>query len=291
MSPFGNALTALSGKLCEASQKQYLNPYTAMAWPEALAKDVWCFSPEWISLYGSPTWEGLPETAQKQLSFWETVNFFSLNIHGEKTLLAGLAKRLYRQDFAELAPYLHHFLDEENKHMVYFGRFCTQYGGKIYPSRSVAFPREYAPGEQDFLFFCQILIFEEIVDAYNVHMAQDERLDPLVRAIHLQHHKDEARHLAFGRLLVQDLFQHHGSQWSGEVLEGVRQHVAGFFRTAWREYYNPDVYRDAGLSEPYERMDEAWATPTAQDHRQTLSARCVAYLLEHQILVTEPDLR
>ena len=117
-----------------------------------------------------------PTISGKRLSFCETVNFFSLNIHGEKRLIEGLARRLYRRGMEDLTAYLHHFLDEENKHMVYFGGFCTEYAGKVYPDRKVAFPREYAAGEEDFLFFAQVLIFEEIVDVYNVHLATDERL-------------------------------------------------------------------------------------------------------------------
>ena len=31
--------------------------------------------------------------------------------------------------------------------MVYFGTFCNRYAGKIYPERKLAFPREYAPGD------------------------------------------------------------------------------------------------------------------------------------------------
>ena len=42
-----------------------------------------------------------------------------------------------------LSPYLHHFLDEENKHMIYFGRFCTDYANKIYPDKKLVFPREH----------------------------------------------------------------------------------------------------------------------------------------------------
>jgi hypothetical protein len=41
--------------------------------------------------------------------------------------MQGLAARLYRKDLLGVASYLHHFLDEENKHSVYFGGFCTRY--------------------------------------------------------------------------------------------------------------------------------------------------------------------
>src|SRR6266705_194388 len=63
----------------------------------------------------------------------------NLNIHGEKALVEGLARKLYEREKREISPYLHHFLDEENKHMVYFGEFCTRYAGKIYPDKKLIF--------------------------------------------------------------------------------------------------------------------------------------------------------
>src|SRR5207244_844073 len=143
----------------------------------------------------------------------EAVNFYSLNIHGEKALLEGLAHRLYQPDLSEVSKYLHHFLDEENKHMVYFGEFCLRYAGKIYRDRKVAFPREYERGEEDFLFFGRVMIFEEIVDYFNRRMGNDERLSTVAREINRLHHSDEARHLTFGRRIVKELFEQWRPSW------------------------------------------------------------------------------
>ncbi len=42
----------------------------------------------------------------------------------EKALIEGLAKRLYDEERpSEHSRYIHHFLDEENKHMTFFGNF------------------------------------------------------------------------------------------------------------------------------------------------------------------------
>src|SRR5262249_45171347 len=148
-------------------------------------------------------------------------------------------------------PYLHHFLDEENEHMTCFGTFCTRYAGKIYPDRKVAVPRECAPGEEDLLFFAKVLVFEEIVDVYNRRLAADGRLHPLVRDINRRHPLDESRHLAFGRRWVAERFAELAATWPREVIERVRGYVSEYILATWREYYNPSVYQDAGLPEPY----------------------------------------
>ncbi len=277
-------------KLSDASVKDYINPYSYLDWPEAMDIEQWFTSPELISLYGTGVYDGLTEADRKRLSFYEAVNFFSLNINGEKSLVQGLAERLYRKGNDEITRYLHHFLDEENKHMVYFGGFCMRYAGKIYPDKKMSFPRDYEAGEQDFLFFAKVLIFEEIVDVYNVAISRDERLAQLARQINLLHHRDEARHLVFGRQIVRDLFAYHAPRWSDDTRQRVREYLKGYLAAAWKEYYNPDVYRDSGLEDPFEIQEIAFDNANARAHRKRISEGCVQYLLDNNILDEGPTL-
>ncbi len=283
-------LTATVDKLCKASRKDYINPYSYLEWPDQVDREQWFTSPELISLYGTDLYESLSEVQRKTLSFYEAVNFFSLNIHGEKSLIEGLAHRLYKRDTNDISPYLHHFLDEENKHMIYFGEFCMRYAGKVYPDRKLAFPREYAPGEEDFLFFAKVLIFEEIVDVYNVKMSLDQTLVPVAQQINAMHHRDEARHLVFGRQLVAELFDRFSRQWSADTLTGVREYLVSYLTSTWKQYYNPDVYRDAGLAQPYDVQEEASADVRRRQHRQKISRPCLKYLMDSGILFEEPAL-
>lgn len=284
-----DAFARLLTKLCTTSQQRAVNPYTDIVWPDQLDPEQWYTSPEYISLYGTEVYNGLSTAEQQRLSFYEAVNFFSLNIHGEKALVAGLAQRLYRSGDAGLSPYLHHVLAEENKHMVYFGGFCQRYAGKIYPDRKLAIPRQGADGEDDLLFFTKVLIFEEIVDVYNRSMAHDTRLVPIVRQIHRLHHQEETRHLAFGRQLCQRLFARYAPTWPPETLQGLRDYLRTYLVTLWQEYYNPTVYQDAGLADPYAVRQHALSQAVCRAHRQQVSAPCLRYLVAHGILTEEVD--
>ncbi len=257
-------------------------------WPESVTRPAWFTSPELVSLHGTAHWEALDEAQRQELSFWEAVNFFSLNIHGERSLIEGLAYRLYRPGLTEVTEYLHHFLGEENTHSVWFGTFCLRYGGKVYPERKVSFPADQPDAVADFLFFARVLLFEEVVDCYNTAMADDASLDPLARRINADHHADETRHLVFGRQLVAHLWQEHRPAWSEETVAGVRRHLADYLATMWRDYYNPSVYLDAGLAEPWALAREVWASPAAVSHRAAQSRPGLAAFLAAGILETEP---
>jgi hypothetical protein len=277
----------LVDRLCIASRGDFGSPYD-YAWPDRLPDDAWHFSPELLSIAGTPAGDALSSDDVRRLSFLEAINFFSLNIHGERSLLEGLASRLYRNDL--YTPYLHHFLDEENKHMVYFGTYCLRYAGKIYPDRKLAFPREYADGEDDFLFFARVFLFEEVVDVYNARMAQDKRLEPVAREINRMHHRDEARHLAFGRKLVAELWERHAPGWDAPTIEGIRRYLADYVLAIWREYFNPDVYRDFGFPDPVAFAREAFASDAARARRAEISGPALRFLTSVGVFPEEPAL-
>ncbi len=275
-----STIVQLTERLSKASERHYINPFSRLVWPDAVDCSAWYMSPELCSLYDSDAFVGLPVEQRKRLSLYEAVNFFSLNIHGEKALVAELARRLYSSDFVQTTPYLLHFLAEENKHMVYFGRFCLKYANKIYPSRRVPLQRDYLPGEEDFLFFARVLIFEEIVDAYNRHIGRDRRVAGIARQINWIHHCDESRHLAFGRKITRDLFERYRDQWPTGTIRTMETYLSAYLNLCWREYYNPLVYRDAGLADAYKLARQTWQDPTAVAHRSRLSEKLLQYFAE-----------
>jgi hypothetical protein len=292
MSGLRQALVEVSetaARLSRQSRRAYQNPYTQLEWPEMVHPERdWFTSPEYVSLYGTPVWEGLDEPARRCLAFYEAAGFYSLNIHGEKSLMQGLAARLYRSDLVDSASYLHHFLDEENKHSIYFGGFCTRYA-RVYRSRQVPFGDPGRGDVDDFLFFAKTLIFEEIVDHYNRVQARDRRLHELARFINDNHHREETRHLVFGRRVVTALWRRCAPDWSPPVRDDVREDLTEFLAATWREYYNPDVYGDAGLDGGFELAQAAWSAPAQRAHRRLVSAGCTRFLLSAGILTREPS--
>lgn len=276
-------------ELCSASRRDFADPHLEVEWPEAVGPEEWCMSPELMSAWGTPLWDSLDEPRQKRLSFFEAVNFFSLNIQGEKPLVEGLARRLYRRGGAGANDYLHHFLDEENKHMQWFAGFCRRYAGKIYPDKKMSLPRTWAEGEEDVCFFAKVMIFEEIVDAYNQRMAKDTRLAGVARRINYLHHRDEARHLAFGRIQLRRLFKANAPSWPAGTQEGVQRYLDAYMASVWREYVNPEMYSDAGLEgDPFEISEALEKDAGWQERQRDLTRGCVNFLRAEGLLAGGP---
>lgn len=237
-----------------------------IAWPERVERDGLFFAPELISLAGTDALAGLDEAGLRRLTLFEAASFFSLNIHGEAHLVAGLTARLDCDGFADHAAYLRHFIAEERRHSAWFATFCTRYAGRTYPDRMLA----VAAGEgidADLLFLARIVLFEEIVDRLNRAMARDRRLHPVARAINAAHHADEARHLAFGHRLLGQMVAARRAAWSEDRRAGVARGLERFVEQVWRALFNPAAYADAGLADPYGLRRQALASEAAAGRR------------------------
>lgn len=278
----------LAEKLSEASVRLHYSALEAVPMPEKLDRNQWFTAPELMTLWGQPEWNELSEETKKLLSFYEAVNFYSLNINGEKALIEGLARRLYDETRpSEHSRYIHHFLDEENKHMTFFGTFCMKYAGKVYQDRKFNFPREYMEGEEEFLFFLKVFIFEEIADYFNVKMGSDQRLVETARLINHYHHVDESRHLAFGRAHLKEVFDRYKGNWGEDYVASLSAYIHQYLVATWREYYNPDAYADAGIPNSWELSEKVFDSETAKLFRRTVSESLLNYLKKCGILPPE----
>ena len=275
-------------KLSKASVGNFLNP-DSLVWPTTVEVDSWCFTPELISLFGTPAWEAMDEAHRKRLSFFEAVNFFSLNIHGEKFLISEISPRLYQDSDRALSEYLLHFVEEEAKHMMYFSGFCNRYAGKVYPDRSMVMGEKSSSEVETLLLFARIYVFEEIVDEYNQIMANDDRLVPVVREINRIHHVEESRHLAFGRKFIKEWLNRHAEQWDTEIHQKIRSHLSGFLQLTWKQYHNPDVYKDAGLEDAFGLWQTGFDQPVCQGHRNGINTKRLGLLRDLALLEPAND--
>ena len=282
----------LAVRLSDASVRKQWDVYAAFDWPESIEPEAgWSMSPELISIYGTEAWDALDEVTRKRLSFYEIVNFFSFVLLGERPLIEGMTHRMYRKaSLGAVTEYLHHFVAEENKHMIMFGTFCNRYAQKIYPEKKLVLPREYAKGEEDIAFFCKVLIVEELGDYYNLKMMSDGRIHPLVAKINKVHHIDEARHLAFGREYLREMAEQHLAAWSEEELASFRKWLGDYLRSSWGDFYNPAVYKDAGLENGYGIRKIALEHPVCREMRERVSEKVVDYFVDVGLLDEAPQL-
>lgn len=267
-------------RLEQMAESGYYNPYTMFDWPDTIEPGVPWMSESLTTLAGTPMWDGLTREQQIALTKYEAINFFSLNIHGIRELMSEVVMRIHDRVYANVSEFLHHFIGEENEHMWFFAQFCLRYGGKLYPAQptlkadSVAHLSSVA---RELIVFARILIFEEIVDYYNAHMATDHTLPAIAREINRVHHQDESRHVAFGRMIFVNLLEQVAKRDPAEV-PVVAEYLENYLRYSIGTLYNPAAYRDAGIPDALSLRKSALEHPAREAAHEQILKRTRKFL-------------
>jgi hypothetical protein len=240
-----------------------------------------------MSTHGTRFEKDLDEHTRTELSKWECINFFSLNVNGIRDLLVALMERLHTPGFEQVSEYMHCFVAEENEHMWYFAKFCNDYAGKIYKDRAIFLGESAEPDIENFLIFIRAVIFEELVDIFNRTMGGDERLDPFVRELNRLHHLDEVRHIAFGRLYVDLFHQQLRDKYPKERIEEIENQIKRFIQISVLKLYSPAMYQDAGFERPTRVRKELLGDPARIEFNHSLMASTARYLAKVGILSDE----
>ncbi|NLU66101.1 diiron oxygenase [Streptomyces sp. HNM0574] len=265
-------------RLTTKSVDDYYNPYKLFEWPDSLPERMWWMSPELTTTYGTEVAERLSQEQLYALSRYESINFYSLNVHGIRELLIEVTRRIHTSGFETPSEFFHHFIGEENEHMWFFAEFCLRYGGKIYRQPGGAAAEIPRSGVESLLVFARILIFEELVDHFNARMAADERLDGTIRALNRIHHQDESRHIAFGRELVTALFRKVRESSGEQELKEIADYIRRYMTFSFESLYNPQVYRDAGLADPIGLRRELLDSPQRAEAERNVFRKTSRFL-------------
>jgi hypothetical protein len=272
-------------RIIEMSVDTYYNPYKTFQWPDTLPEEQWWMSRELMTVHGTPLEETLSERQLMALSKWESIYFYSLNVHGIRELLLEVVKRVHTPGFELESEFFHHFVGEENEHMWFFATFCLKYGGKIYSDKKIKLPMEAMDADiESLLVFSRILVFEEIVDYFNVRMGRDEALHPIIRQVNAIHHQDESRHIAFGREIVKQLFDRVRATHPEEKLREIDNYLSRYILASVQSLYSPAVYNDAGVPEPYKVRNTLVESPIRKEYNAKILKRTVDYCVKSGII-------
>ncbi|MFD3942956.1 diiron oxygenase [Streptomyces sp. NPDC058579] len=267
-------------RLSSRSIEEYYNPYQQFDWPDRLDERQLWMTPELLTVYGTPHFDELGEETIQKLSKWESINFYSLNVHGIRELLIEVVGRIHMPGFEVPSDFFHHFIGEENEHMWFFAEFCRRYGHKIYGSTAMRADSAWEPEVENFLVFARILFFEELVDHYNMRMAQDESLCHTIREVNRIHHQDESRHIAFGRELVSLLFTRMRESVPAARVAEVEAYLKRYVVYSVNSLYNPHVYRDAGIADPLALRNALVADERRRPYERKAIRKPLAFFLK-----------
>ena len=266
------------GKLADKSEKGFYNPFLEFDWPDELDEDSYWMSPELMTVHNTEVEKELTDEQLIKLNHLEAVHFFSLNIYGIKELMTSVIDAIHTSEFRDASRYFHHFIGEENVHMWFFSEFCNRYGGKIYASMDSRFQSDEPKEVADLITFSRIYLFERIVAYFNKYMKDDKRLAPIIRKINRIHFSEESRHIAMGEAVIKEWVDLVSSKFGPDRLTVVGKYLRDYTQYCVVSLYNPAVYRDLGVENPYEMRRRLLADPARKEFDAMLFDQGMRYM-------------
>lgn len=226
------------------------SPFLAgLTWPDQIPPDAKWTSDQLLTIHNTEFADSLDDATRRRLGRWESINFYSQNVHGERALTRDLVARIYSSDYLRESRYLYHFLREENEHMAMFAEFCLRYG-QLLPDSRIDLGRREAPLVEEFLLFCRTILFEYYVDFYNRTAANDGSLPLVVVTINGRHHREEARHLGFSRGMIEVMHERLRAELDTNQMERVARYVEDYMINQIELVYSSRVYEMVGFDQP-----------------------------------------
>lgn len=213
-----------------------------------------------------------------RLSREEVASITSEGIRFESILTAGFSMEIVRK--ADLTDprvtYILHELGEETRHSRLFVRLLTQLAPQAKNPLNKPLLNRIQSLVLPFLmgmpaFFCVLVLTgEEIPDLMQKLASEHPDTDPFVREVNRYHRQEEARHLAFARLILPELWE-RASRFERFMVRRVAPlMVGGMFELL----VHPGVYETVGLP-----GWETWRKANRSPQRVDLRHRALRPLL------------
>ena len=236
-------------RLSKASLKRIMEPDTEV--PGAVG-DGQLLPDELLSLANVPElFDQLSAEQKRTLSREEFASIVDTGVRFESVLMAGFSiDILSRSDLTDpRVTYLLHEMGEETRHSRLFVRLLEQVKPLAKNPLDNRVGRFALQAVMPFLtgmpsLFCLLVLSgEEVPDLLQKLASEHPDTDPMIKAVSKYHRQEEARHLAFGRMLFPE-------QWAaaGPIERFLVRHLGSrIAKTMFDTIVHPGVYGAVGL--------------------------------------------
>jgi hypothetical protein len=205
--------------LIETSHESHMDLNSVLDWAGGADRSLPPKRADHCAIYGTPYWDALTEEQRLEVLWQENAQAASQFIWLEEALGPLFVRLLHRNDGRipeDIREYMMIFSKEEIVHTQMFRRYLKLAGLPVYGTPEIQYFLEelvkYPPAVGVLCVYLGEAIAEEAV------MRQDgPGLDPLSKRLFMEHHKEEARHLAFGRNISESYLETVGPETKGRI--------------------------------------------------------------------------
>ncbi len=256
--PTTRSTDAAIGRLIEVSNRKIMDLETSFAWEGGVDRERRPKAEANGWLFGTRFWDLLTAEQKHEMLWVEIARDISMFIWLEQRLpplYVGYINK-HRGDIpSPVYDYLMIFSREEIVHTLAFRRYVKLAGMSLFaPPEGYGLLFDTLPTMHPVVGILYTLIIEWVAELGAMHIAKDTSIDPLTRQLIVVHHFDEARHIAFGKQIVQDFFDVTPVNQLDQMRDRVSSHLPNLFEQCT---YNGEIAEYLSFDYPVPRDDPA----------------------------------
>ena len=252
----------LINRLNEVSDRKQMSVLHDHPW-DISPEGAWLKKRENLSIYGTEFYDLATEEERRRLSVYETGCWWHTFIIFENLVTEYYMKIINHESlapFPAVIKYMHHFCREEITHALVFRKAMNHFSIEPFPvpDNLKDFYKDNAaladfPLKAVFL----TIIIEWFAENNAMLDCNNDFVSPLARAVAVEHHKEEARHIEWGKSMIREFAERVPG-----FLEEAQEYTAPFMRNLLdMSTVNPETYARVGFADPafqdQERLFEA----------------------------------
>ncbi|RNA63527.1 hypothetical protein D1631_17215 [Chryseobacterium nematophagum] len=275
--------STLLEKLNKASEKKQMSLLLDHPWDES-PEGVWLKKRENIAIYETPYYDLATEEERRLLSVYETGAWWYTFIVFEnlvseyymKIVNHGVLKR-----FPEVVSYMHHFCKEEIIHAMVFRKAMTHFKITPFPiplNLREIYSHNAAMSEFPLKAIYLTILIEWLAENNAMEDCNDKGISMLSRAIAVEHHKEEARHIEWGKNMIREFIDVVPS-FIKEAQEITAPMIRSMLDMAVSSVV---VYSRVGFeNKAFRNYDDLIPTVLNSDNRKKINSRIVAPMMRY----------
>ncbi|KVC86738.1 hypothetical protein BGV71_10555 [Burkholderia ubonensis] len=246
------------GVLIRASHRSPMSLEDVLPWGDGIDKSKLPKRKDGGWIYGTGQWKALTGDQQRELLWKELARDISMFIWLEQSLpplYVGYVNKYPFELHPEVYEYLMIFSKEEITHTLMFRRYMKMAGLPLYspPKGFYAQFTQQLPTLHPAVGILSTLMIEWGAELNAMYLTQRDDVDPLTRKMFHAHHVEEARHIAFGKRVIESFF----ASTPAEVLAPIRAQFAQTYRNFREEItFNRDIALHTSFSFPIDVTDD-----------------------------------
>ena len=227
---------------------------------------------EMIGIWGSEIWDRLSEAertkVRKHLQAWQISQF----LHAEQGALIGCGRIVQQVDSIDSKYYAATQVIDEARHVEIFSKFLHEKFNLVYPLAEPLrkiLAEVFGRKEWDYIYLGMQVVLEGMALG-SFQLVRDHATNPLASQINAYVMQDEARHVAFGRLVLRDYYP----QLTEHEKNEREQFLAEACHVLAERFIPEEPWEHVGLPRK-ECIALARSSPASRYHRHRLFSRIV----------------